>query len=475
MNAESLQGFFNDAFLTGVSPMLTLTVGVLLLLLIEIFPQGDKLRPIVFVATLLSAFWGEVLISRDPIGPILGGTYAADSASAYWGMIFLASTLIAWIFGRRYYKTDRKFLGEHDVLMLCTPIGMMLMAGAEDLIVFFVGLELLSIPLYCLASFQRARDRSVEAGLKYFVLGAFAAALFLYGAALTYMDSGTLSMIELRELGIHSTLGLTGVGLMLASLFFKVSVFPFHLWVPDVYQGSPTPVTTLMATGTKAAGFAFLLKLIFLLPSGAAPVIAAIAVITMAVGNLGALVQEDVKRMLAYSGIAHAGTLLLVVAGALAGDPEGQSTGAALYYMAAYVFTAGGAFGLLSWLEADGEHFTKLESLRGLAGRRPGIAAALTLFMLSLGGIPATGGFLGKWFVFSVAVRSGLTGFAIVGALLSVVALGYYLRVIVAMYMQPEIEGQAPPMTRRMSASLATGLCVAMVLALGLLPGFFIG
>jgi len=475
MNAESLKGYFDDAFLMGVSPMLTLTVGVLLLLLIEVIPSVIKLRSVVFVATLLSAFWNEILISRDPVGPILGGTYSADGASALWGMVFLASTFIAWIFGRRYYKTDRTFLGEHDVLLLCTPIGMMLMAGAEDLIVFFVGLELLSIPLYCLASFQRARDRSVEAGLKYFVLGAFAAALFLYGAALTYMDSGTLSLTRLREVGVDSTLGLTGVGLMIASLFFKVSVFPFHLWVPDVYEGSPTPVTTLMATGTKAAGFAFLLKLIFLLPSGAAPVIATVAILTMAIGNLGALVQEDVKRMLAYSGIAHAGTLLLVVAGALAGDPEGHATSAALYYMAAYVFTAGGAFGLLSWLEADGEHFTRLESLRGLAGRRPGMAAALTLFMLSLGGIPATGGFLGKWFVFSVAVRAGLTGFAIAGVLLSVVALGYYLRVIVAMYMEPELEGQAPPMTRRLSASIATGMCVAMVLVLGLLPGFFIG
>lgn len=475
MNTESLKTFFDDAFLGGISPMLTLTVGVLLLLIVETLPALAKMRPMVFVGSCLAALWCEVLIARDPVGPILGGTFDADRASALWGMLFIASTLIAWTFGQRYYKTNRTFLGEHDVLMLCTPIGMMLMAGAEDLVVFFVGLELLSIPLYCLAAFRRARNVSVEAGLKYFVLGAFAAAIFLYGAALTYTATGTLSLPALRETGIDSTLGTTGVGLMIASLFFKVSVVPFHLWVPDVYQGSPTPVTTLMATGTKAAGFAFLLKLTFLLPADAAPIIAIIAVLTMAVGNLGALVQEDVKRMLAYSGIAHAGTLLLVIAGALAGDPAGYATTAALYYMAAYVFTAGGAFGLLSWLEADGEHFTKLSSLRGLAHRRPGIAAALTLFMLSLGGIPATGGFLGKWFVFSVAVRSGLVAFSIAGVLLSVVALGYYLRVVVAMYMEPEPEGQAPPMTRRLSASIATGLCAAMVLLLGLLPGFFVG
>lgn len=475
MNMENLRSFFDDAALTGVAPMVTLTVGVLLLLIIETIPSLTKWRPAVFVASVLAALWAEIGIAREPLGPILGGSFDADRASALWGILFLASTLVAWSFGQRYYKSNRTFLGEHDVLMLCTPIGMMLMAGAEDLVVFFVGLELLSIPLYCLAAFRRARNASVEAGLKYFVLGAFAAALFLYGAALTYAATGTLSLANLRGLGVNSTLGMTGVGLMIASLFFKVSVVPFHLWVPDVYQGSPTPVTTLMATGTKAAGFAFLLKLTFLLPQGAAPVIAAIAVLTMAVGNLGALVQEDLKRMLAYSGIAHAGTLLLVIAGALAGDPEGHATTAALYYMAAYVFTAGGAFGLISWLEADGEHFTKIASLRGLAHRRPGIAAALALFMLSLGGIPATGGFLGKWFVFSVAVRSGLVGFSIVGVLLSVVALGYYLRVIVAMYMEPEPEGQAPPVTRRFSASLATAICAAMVLVLGLLPGFFVG
>lgn len=476
MSPELSSEFFDARAAAALSAPITLTIGVLLLLLVETLPALGRLRHVVFVGAVLAAFWCEARVLADPVGAVLGGTYVADATSAAWGMIFLVSALLAWAFGQRYYRAQRAFLGEHDVLVLCTPIGMMLMAGAQNLVVFFVGLELLSIPLYCLAGFRRTRDDSVEAGIKYFVLGAFAVAIFLYGAALLYTETGTLSLAELRTRGVETAIGTTGVALMVASLFFKISVFPFHLWVPDVYQGSPTPVTALMATGTKAAGFAFLLNATFLLPREAGPWIALIALLTMAVGNLGALVQEDLKRMLAYSGIAHAGTALVVVAGALAGDPdEGGAAQAALYYMAAYVFTAGGAFGLISWLEADGERFTRIASLRGLAQRRPGIAAALALFMLSLGGIPATGGFLGKWLVFSVAVRADLIGLAVAGILLSVVALAYYLRVVVAMYMQPEPEGEPPPTTRRLSASLATAVCVAMVIVLGVLPGIFLG
>jgi NADH-quinone oxidoreductase subunit N len=261
-------------------------------------------------------------------------------------------------------------------------------------------------------------------------------------------------------------------------------VFPFHLWVPDVYQGSPTPVTALMATGTKAAAFAFLIQLAGILPAGASATVAAIALLTMLAGNLGALAQDDVKRMLAYSGIAHAGTLLLVLAGALAlrGQPGADAveagaaaTRAALFYMAAYVVTATGAFGVLALLESDGARFTKLSGLRGLAHTRPGLAAALSLFMLSLGGIPATGGFLGKWFVFAVLVEARMIGVAVIGAVLSVIALAYYLRVIVALWMQPAADGQAPPMTARLSASAATAFCAAGVLVLGVLPGWILG
>jgi NADH-quinone oxidoreductase subunit N len=246
--------------------------------------------------------------------------------------------------------------------------------------------------------------------------------------------------------------------------------------VPDVYQGSPTPITGLMATGTKAAAFAFLINASVILPSSAAPSIAVIALATMAAGNFGALVQGDVKRMLAYSSIAHAGTLLLAVAGSLGGDPKaGGALEAALFYMAAYAATAGGAFGLLAMLERDGEKATTLEGLRGLAQRRPFVAAALTLFLLSLGGIPATGGFLGKYLVFSVAVRAHMVAVAVIGVLLSVVALAYYLRVVVAMYMQPATdETRAQHAHSPLAGTIASIACAVLVLWMGLGPSWFL-
>jgi len=478
MSAPDLASLYDATALWAVSPLIALACGVLALLVAGVLTPARWARGAVVATTLALAFVLQAGLLSDPAGTVLDGTYTADRTAALWGLLFLAGTAVAWLYSLGYYGEDRPYKVEHDAMLLATPIGMMLMAGAQDLLIFFVGLELLSVPLYALCAFRRNRARSVESGLKYFLLGAFSAAFFLYGASLIYTATGTISLIELRASGIGSPLALTGVALLVASVFFKISVFPFHLWVPDVYEGAPTPVTVLMATGTKAAAFAFLLNATFLLPASAAMTIALVAIVTMALGNLGALVQEDVKRMLAYSGIAHAGTVLLVVAGALAGDPQpGGARDAALYYMAAYVPTAAGAFGLLALLEREGEHFTSLENLRGLARRRPCVAAALTLFMLSLGGIPLTGGFLGKYLVFYTAVRAELVGIAVVGVLLSVVALGYYLRVVVAMYMQPEPEGLARAHTgplEEVPATFATAACAAFVLLLGVLPGWFL-
>lgn len=475
MTPELFDRLFDEPALLAIAPLLALTAGIALLLLVDILPRMGKLRPLVFLGSIAAAYMFEVPILTSAPIRVFADSFASGPTTAVWGMLFLASALIAWSFGQRYYTHEKEFLIEHDVLVLSSVAGMMLMAGAQDLLVFFVGLELLSVPLYTLASFQRARSHSVEAGIKYFVLGAFAAATFLYGAALLYYGTGSISLVALRQIGAGGPLALAGVGLIAASLFFKVSVFPFHLWVPDVYQGSPTPVTTLMATGTKAAGFAFLLNASFLLPSSAAALVAVIALVTMAAGNLGALVQTDLKRMLAYSGIAHAGTLLLAVAGSLAGDPEQDGAlHASLFYMAAYVFTAGGAFGAIAWLEGETKGPVTIDSIRGLWHRRPGLAAALAIFMLSLGGIPATGGFLGKYLVFSVVVRADMIAVAIIGVILSVVALGYYLRVVVALYMQPEIESAQLARQDRVPSAVAAGLCAAMVLVLGILPGWFL-
>jgi NADH-quinone oxidoreductase subunit N len=461
--------------LFALGPYVALTAGILLLLLIEVLPALGLLRKPVFLASIAAAGWYAWRMMGAEELWVFERTYVANTTTAWWTMLFLASTVIAWFFGQRFYlQQEERLVGEHDILMLTATSGMVLMAGSRDLLVFFVGLELLSVPLYTLSGFQRAQEKSVEAGLKYFLLGAFAAATYLFGSALVYAGTGTLTFARMHPVLLQGPLVVAGAALIAASLFFKVSVFPFHLWVPDVYQGAPSPVTTFMAMGTKAAAFAFLLPAAVMLPPSATPLLAIIAVLTMAAGNFAALVQTDLKRLLAYSAIAHAGTVLLAVAG-MRGNPQAfGTTQAVLFYMAAYVFTAGGAFGIVTLLEGQTGAPVTIDSVRGLAKRRPGLAAALALFMLSLGGIPATGGFLGKYLVFSVAVRSGLVVAAVIGILLSVVALGYYLRVVVAMYMQPGTEGTEVLARPRTGAAWMALVCAAMVVVLGILPGWFL-
>jgi len=475
---SAFDGLSTPAAWAAMGPLLALGAGVILYLLCDVIDALRGLRPFVFAGALVAAAAGEIAIlaaERAP-GIVFDGTFQADHATALWGLLFLGATGLSWLASHGYYRESLPFRPEHDALLLTTPIGMMLMVGARDLVVFFVGLELLSLPLYALCAFRRMRAESVEAGLKYFLLGSFSSALFVYGAALVYAAAGTLSLPELAGRDLSSPLALAGLALLVASLFFKVAVFPFHLWAPDVYQGSPTPVTALMATGTKAAAFGFLIvQLAPVLPESARTLVALCALATMALGNLGALVQTDLKRMLAYSSVAHAGTLLLLVAAGLGGPDEHGALVAALYYLGGYLFTAVGAFGILALLEDDGARYTRLDSLRGLARSRPLLAALLALFMLSLGGIPATAGFLGKWFVFAVLVDAGMIAVAVIGALLSTVALGYYLRVIVVLYMQAPPEDLEPPRARRLSTGLVGAVCALFVLAMGLFPALFLG
>jgi len=477
-SAELFQGLSTPEARMALAPLLALAVGVVLHLVCDVVELLKPARAVVFVGAIAAGVAGEVrvLLAAQPPELVFDGTFVANHATALFGLIFLVAALLAWLVSNGYYRENRPFKPEHDALLLTTPVGMMLMVGARDLVVFFVGLELLSLPLYALCAFRRMRQDSVEAGVKYFLLGSFSSALFLYGAALLYAATGTLSLGELAAADLGTPLSLAGLALIAASLFFKVSVFPFHLWAPDVYQGSPTPVTALMATGTKAAAFGFLVvQLTPLLPLGGRPLVAGLALVTMALGNLGALVQKDLKRMLAYSSVAHAGTLLLLVAAGMGAPDRHGALQAAFYYLGGYLFTAMGAFGLIALLESDGARFTQLDSLRGLARSRPGVAALLTLFLLSLGGIPATAGFLGKWFVFAVLVRQDMLLVAVLGALLSTVALAYYLRVIVALYMEPTLAGLEPPRSSRFSASLVGAVCAAFVLAMGLFPSLFLG
>ncbi|MBM3976494.1 MAG: NADH-quinone oxidoreductase subunit N [Planctomycetes bacterium] len=481
--ASQFRTLFDASAWSAVAPLAALSAGVVLCLITDLSRALAALRgPLVFAA-LAACAWFQVQLLLHPVGVVLRDSLHGDATSAAFGLLFVAGGLLAWLASHGYYKRDGQApLAEHDALLLSAVAGMTLMSAANDLLVFFIGLELLSLPLYALSALRRSRAASVEAGLKYFLLGAFTSALFLFGCALIYCATGSIGLDTLRVLAAPGSLpmgelALLGSALIAASLLFKLNVFPFHVWVPDVYQGSPTPVTALMATGTKAAAFAFLLRASFLLPASASTTLALLALITLAIGNLGALVQEDFKRMLAYSGIAHAGTLLLAVAGALGGDPVANgATRAIVFYLAAYVFSAGGAFAVLAALEAGGERFTKLENLRGLWQRKPIAALALALFMLSLGGIPGAGGFWGKWFVFEVLVRADMTGWAIAGVLMSVLALAYYLRVIIALFMQPTPAGiVAPRFERPASLGASLVLCVGAVLLTGLLPGMLLG
>ena len=483
MNPEILNELYAGAG-AALAPLLWLAAGLSAVLIADVFAGLKAVRPVLVPLTLGGAAWSAGALISDPAGAVLGGSFLADARTGAFALVFLASAGLAWAQARRYYTDEAPFLGEHDALLLTAPMGMILMAGAQDLILFFVGLELLSIPLYCLSAFRRARTESVEAGLRYFVLGAFGVALFLMGAALLYTLTGSVSLegLAAAKEALASPMGATGLALLLASLFFKAGVAPFHLWVPDVYQGAPTPIASLMATGTKAAAFAFLLRLVPALPAEAGVGLGLVAVATMAIGNLGALGQTDLKRLFAWSGVAHAGTLLLVIAGAVAaGGTEHQEAvrnaafSATLLYVAAYAFSAGGALGLVAWMEADGEEYRSLSRWQGLGTVRPGVAAGMTLFALSLGGIPATGGFLGKWLAFSTAVRAELVPLAVLGALTSVVALGYYLRIVVDLWMRPRPEDAAAPSAERPLAAFAAGFSAAMVLALGVAPGLLLG
>jgi NADH-quinone oxidoreductase subunit N len=354
--------------------------------------------------------------------------------------IFLGAALLTVLFSVRYLEREQLLAPEFYLLLVFATLGMMLMGGGEDLMVIFLGLELMSIGVYALAGLDRRSPRSAEAALKYFLLGAFASAFLLYGIALLYGATGTtnLSLVGVQvatlDLG-HNGLLLAGIALLLVGFGFKVAAVPFHMWAPDVYDGSPTPVAGFMATAVKAAAFAALFRIVgeALAAAGAwREIVTALAIATMIAGNLVALAQRSLKRMLAYSSVAHAGYLLVAVA---TGSAPGSA--AFLFYLVAYSLTTLAAFALLAAKGRGGESDVRIDDLAGLATQRPWLAFALAVCMLSLLGFPGTAGFIGKWYILIAAVGSGRGWLAALLVLTSVVSAGYYLPVIMAMYMKP--------------------------------------
>jgi NADH-quinone oxidoreductase subunit N len=388
--------------------------------------------------------------------------------------LILLSTAAAILLSLGYLERELLLAPEYYPLLLLAACGMMFLAGAEDLIVLFLGLEVMSVAVYVLAGYNRANAWSSEAALKYFLIGAFASGFLLYGIALAYGATGTtnLSLIGAQLAGGRlSVMAALALGLLLIGFAFKVAAVPFHMWAPDVYDGAPTPVTAFMATGVKIAAFAALVRVLMEGFPGAArlwqPVIAGLAIASMVVGNLIALAQPTLKRMLAYSSIAHAGYLLAAV---WPGTRLGS--GAVLFYLGAYSLTTIASFGFLAALGRHGERTVTYDDIAGLAANRPWIALGLGICMLSLLGFPGTIGFMGKWYIISALVAQGQVILPVVLVLTSVISAGYYLPVIMSMYMKPAPNDELQQNMRLFpSAAGAIALALAAVLVLGVWPG----
>jgi NADH-quinone oxidoreductase subunit N len=421
---------------------------------------------------------GVALFSVYVLGPgrIEGfsGMIVHDGMGAFFDVVILAACALTLMMATGYSEWEGTHKGEFYGLLLLSTSGMMFMAKGTDLMTVFLGLETLSIPIYVLVGFHRNRMSSIEGALKYFLLGAFASGFLLYGIALIYAATGTTKIPVLATMLYDaripaSPLFLVGTGLLLVGFAFKVSLVPFHMWTPDAYEGAPTVITAFMSAAVKAAAFAALIRVLLVALPGMQPVLWKVlwglAVLTMTVGNLSALVQDNVKRLLAYSSIAHAGYVLV---GLVSGDVFGGQ--ASLFYLLVYAFMNMGAFGVVILIARKEDEGYDIAHLRGIGFRYPALGALLTLFLVSLGGIPPTAGFVGKFYLFSAAVKNGYIWLAVIGVLNSAASIYYYLRLVVAMYMVPA-EGPVPvPRPPRILFSMALCASAAVVLVLGVLP-----
>ena len=431
--------------LYAVLPLLIVVGWAALLLLIDLsIPQERKGWTALLAAVGLAAGLGITLAQAGLERVAFSGMVTLDRFSTYLNALFLASGLLAVAIAYGYLKRMDIERGEYYVMILFSTAGMMLMAQAADLIIIFLALELLSLPLYVLSAWARPRTESEEAGIKYFLLGAFATGFVVFGIALVFGSSGTTSLT-----GVAAAIGsptftryllMIGAALILVGFSFKVAAVPFHMWTPDVYQGAPSPVTGFMAVGAKVAGFAALLRIFATtFPSISAdmiPILWGLAAATMVVGNVLAIVQSNIKRMLAYSSIAHTGYILMAFV-SFGHTAFGQDAiAAALFYLLTYAITSYGAWSVVIALEKPDNQGLEISDFAGLGRRRPVMAAAMTVFMLSLTGMPPTLGLIGKFYLFRVSVESGFIGLAIIGVLTSLVSAYYYLRVVVVMYMR---------------------------------------
>jgi NADH-quinone oxidoreductase subunit N len=468
-----------------VLPEAVLTVtGVLVMLLEPLIAPGRSRKPLGWLAVLgtagsaAAAFFQHRLVDGRMGAPITGfyGTVQVDNFSVFFHLLTAAIVLVTILGSLDYFEGGTlTHAGEYFALICFGASGMMFMTSSVELLMVFIGLEISSISTYILAGFRKGRATASESALKYFLLGSFATAFFLYGIALCYGATGSTSIAAIHAgllLTRTPTLAWLAVAMVMIGLGFKVSAAPFHVWTPDVYQGAPAPVVGLMSTAPKAAAFAVLIRFLF---NGVSPLlyghwivlIEILAVASMCLGNLGALLQRDVKRLLAYSSIAHAGYLLVAFTA-----PHKEAVASILFYTAAYAAMNVGAFLVITQASGLDETLRSIDDFTGLALKRPALAALLGLFLVSLIGIPFTGGFFAKFYAFSGAVHNGHVGLVVIGLANSGVGCFYYLRLLAAVYSRPLTDSVSHVTTRRTAvpAAIALTATAAATLLLGIFP-----
>jgi len=459
--------------LNALVPMLCVTAAGLAAMVAEAFRDPGERMPIAglgFVGLAGAAIASLLLWNRNVSS---FGVVVADNFSLFVTWILILVGVLSLALSDPTIERERLPRGEYYALMLFALAGMMLMASAADLLIIFLALEVLSIAVYVMTGIRRDSPIATEAAFKYFLLGAFSSAFFLYGIAFTYGLTGSTRLDRIGSLIAAQAMSptpmqLLAIGLLLVGFAFKVSAVPFHMWTPDAYEGAPPAVTGFMSTGVKAAAFAAFAR-VFLaafepLRGEWSVILWVIAAATMIVGTVVGVAQSSVKRMLAYSSIAHGGYLLLAL---LSGNDLGK--GAVLFYLLTYAITNLGAFGVIAVLESREQANDRIQDYAGLWNEHPALAALMTIFLLSLGGFPPMAGFIAKWYVFSAAMKAGYGGLAIIGVLTSVVSVFFYLRIVVMMYMTPS-DGRlrVPPVPT--AAGVALGISAILILYLGILP-----
>ena len=471
-----------DAFPSGVEyvrilPEIILTLAGVLIMFLEAVVSEDQKKmfgPLTIVG-LAAALGGAISAGSDP-GAAFHNMLVVDGFATFFRVLVIAVGLLAVFSSIEYLERERANGGEYYALILFSILGQSIMVTANELIMVFIGLEISSISSYVLAGYLRDDPRNNESALKYFLLGSFATAFLLYGVAWIYGLTGSTNLFAIRQAlasGSAPAVALTGTAaaLMLVGLGFKLSAAPFQIWAPDVYQGAPAPISAFLSVGPKAASFAILVR-IFMTAFGPIaarwePVVWVVALATMVIGNFAALQQSNIKRMLAYSSIANAGYVLVAVA---ANSEIGSA--AVMFYMAAYALTNLGAFAVVAHIARKGERYVLIDDFAGLSQRQPAMAAMFTIFLLSLIGVPLTGGFFGKFYVFKAALDSHLVWLTVLGLLNSAVAAFYYLRVLVVMYMKEPAESSEASAPAGAALQFAVYASALGTLLLGIFPGW---